>query len=203
MRYIASQVDKPIRIVGLATSLADAKDLGEWIGATSHALFNFPPGADPADAGQALTPPCILSGSLLLGTRAASPNCWGLLGQGSGSACLPSNHPGCEQPGGRQSAGRRASTATILGVSSLEAGRMPAEGPPQMLSAKRLPAGTTPFDTIVAGQLATNPSAPHSQLQARHSHRNTRNPASNIEYSIRSRNVTIPKTNVHAVQSAV
>ena len=42
MRYIASQVDKPIRIVGLATSLADAKDLGEWIGATSHALFNFP-----------------------------------------------------------------------------------------------------------------------------------------------------------------
>lgn len=45
MRYITSQVDKPIRIVGLSTSLADAKDLGEWIGATSHALFNFPPGA--------------------------------------------------------------------------------------------------------------------------------------------------------------
>ena len=44
MRYIASQVDKPMRIVGLSTSLADAKDLGEWIGATSHALFNFPPG---------------------------------------------------------------------------------------------------------------------------------------------------------------
>ena len=48
MRYIASQVDKPMRIVGLSTSLADAKDLGEWIGATSHALFNFPPGATPA-----------------------------------------------------------------------------------------------------------------------------------------------------------
>ena len=66
MRYIASQVDKPIRIVGLATSLADAKDLGEWIGATSHALFNFPPGADPTDAGQALTLPCTSGGSMLL-----------------------------------------------------------------------------------------------------------------------------------------
>ena len=45
MRLIASQVETPIRIVGLCTSLANAKDLGEWIGATSHSLFNFPPGA--------------------------------------------------------------------------------------------------------------------------------------------------------------
>lgn len=45
MRYISSQKESPIRIVGLATSLANAKDLGEWIGATSHGLFNFPPGA--------------------------------------------------------------------------------------------------------------------------------------------------------------
>lgn len=44
MRYISSQLESPIRIVGLATSLANAKDLGEWIGATSHGLFNFPPG---------------------------------------------------------------------------------------------------------------------------------------------------------------
>lgn len=44
MRYISSQLDSPIRIVGLSTSLANAKDLGEWIGATSHGLFNFPPG---------------------------------------------------------------------------------------------------------------------------------------------------------------
>ncbi|XVF24492.1 hypothetical protein REPUB_Repub13aG0132700 [Reevesia pubescens] len=51
MRYIASQVDqekeKKIRIVALSTSLANAKDLGEWIGATSHGLFNFPPGVRP------------------------------------------------------------------------------------------------------------------------------------------------------------
>jgi pre-mRNA-splicing helicase BRR2 len=45
MRLIASQVPGPIRIVGLCTSLANAKDLGEWIGASSHSLFNFPPGA--------------------------------------------------------------------------------------------------------------------------------------------------------------
>lgn len=44
MRYVSSQTEKKIRIVGLCTSVANAKDLGEWIGATSHGLFNFPPG---------------------------------------------------------------------------------------------------------------------------------------------------------------
>lgn len=44
MRYISSQLERPIRIVALAASLANAKDVGEWIGATSHGLFNFPPG---------------------------------------------------------------------------------------------------------------------------------------------------------------
>ncbi|KAF9624234.1 hypothetical protein IFM89_008969 [Coptis chinensis] len=47
MRYIASQSDNKIRIVALSTSLANAKDLGEWIGASSHGLFNFPPGVRP------------------------------------------------------------------------------------------------------------------------------------------------------------
>ncbi|PQQ13425.1 DExH-box ATP-dependent RNA helicase DExH12-like [Prunus yedoensis var. nudiflora] len=47
MRYISSQTENKIRIVALSTSLANAKDLGEWIGATSHGLFNFPPGARP------------------------------------------------------------------------------------------------------------------------------------------------------------
>ncbi|CAK9184306.1 unnamed protein product [Ilex paraguariensis] len=47
MRYIASQVENKIRIVALSTSLANAKDLGEWIEATSHSLFNFPPGVKP------------------------------------------------------------------------------------------------------------------------------------------------------------
>ncbi|KAL2892261.1 DExH-box ATP-dependent RNA helicase DExH12 [Bienertia sinuspersici] len=47
MRYIASQVENKIRIVALSTSLANAKDLGEWIGASSRGLFNFPPGVRP------------------------------------------------------------------------------------------------------------------------------------------------------------
>ncbi|CAM8919119.1 unnamed protein product [Rhodiola kirilowii] len=51
MRYIASQIKNKIRIVALATSLANAKDLGEWIGATYHGLFNFPPGARPVPLG--------------------------------------------------------------------------------------------------------------------------------------------------------
>ena len=47
MRYISAQTEKAIRIVGLCTSLANAKDLGEWIGAGSHSLFNFAPGVRP------------------------------------------------------------------------------------------------------------------------------------------------------------
>lgn len=47
MRYIASQNENKIRIIALSTSLANAKDLGEWIGATSHGLFNFQPSVRP------------------------------------------------------------------------------------------------------------------------------------------------------------
>ena len=47
MRYISSQIENRIRIIALSTSLANAKDLGEWIGATAHGLFNFPPGVRP------------------------------------------------------------------------------------------------------------------------------------------------------------
>lgn len=42
MRYLTRH-SKHMRIVGLSTSLANAKDLGEWIGAASHCLTNFPP----------------------------------------------------------------------------------------------------------------------------------------------------------------
>ncbi|CAI8601243.1 unnamed protein product [Vicia faba] len=47
MKYIASQVENKIRFVALSTSLANAKDLGDWIGAISHGLFNFPLGVRP------------------------------------------------------------------------------------------------------------------------------------------------------------
>ena len=52
MRTISNQMGEgnTIRIVGLCTSLANAKDLGEWIGATSHGLYNFPPGMLPMQA---------------------------------------------------------------------------------------------------------------------------------------------------------
>lgn len=43
MRYMASQLDVPIRIVGLSASLANARDVADWLGVTSHGLFNFPP----------------------------------------------------------------------------------------------------------------------------------------------------------------
>ncbi|KFK37089.1 hypothetical protein AALP_AA4G211800 [Arabis alpina] len=47
MRHISSQLEKKIRIVALSTSLANARDLGEWIGASSCGLFNFPPNVRP------------------------------------------------------------------------------------------------------------------------------------------------------------
>ncbi|WMV35431.1 hypothetical protein MTR67_028816 [Solanum verrucosum] len=47
MRYISSQVENKVGIVALSTSLASAKDLGQWIGATSHGLFNFAPCVRP------------------------------------------------------------------------------------------------------------------------------------------------------------
>jgi len=41
MRYVSSQMDTKCRIVALSTSLANAKDLAEWIGCSSHGIFNF------------------------------------------------------------------------------------------------------------------------------------------------------------------
>eukprot|EP01116_Phalansterium_solitarium_P019909 TRINITY_DN5728_c0_g1_i2.p1 TRINITY_DN5728_c0_g1~~TRINITY_DN5728_c0_g1_i2.p1 ORF type:complete len:2045 (+),score=776.70 TRINITY_DN5728_c0_g1_i2:174-6308(+) len=48
MRYISSRTEgNKIRIVALASSVANAKDLGEWIGTTSHTCFAFHPNARP------------------------------------------------------------------------------------------------------------------------------------------------------------
>jgi pre-mRNA-splicing helicase BRR2 len=47
VRYVASQTEHKTRIVALSSSLANAKDLGDWIGASSHGLFNFPPSVRP------------------------------------------------------------------------------------------------------------------------------------------------------------
>ncbi|KAF8382489.1 snrp-200, partial [Pristionchus pacificus] len=47
MRYMASQLDSGLRIVALSSSLANAKDVGAWLGCSSAATFNFPPGTRP------------------------------------------------------------------------------------------------------------------------------------------------------------
>ncbi|CAG9460374.1 unnamed protein product [Pedinophyceae sp. YPF-701] len=47
MRFIRHELEKPIRIVGLSSSVANARDLGEWLGAPQQALFSFHPGVRP------------------------------------------------------------------------------------------------------------------------------------------------------------
>ena len=46
-RYISSQLPSPIRILGLSASLANAKDVGDWIGAGASKTFNFAPSIRP------------------------------------------------------------------------------------------------------------------------------------------------------------
>ena len=43
MHYISLQTENGMRIVGLSVPLSNAKDLGEWIGATKHTIYNFSP----------------------------------------------------------------------------------------------------------------------------------------------------------------
>jgi len=47
MRFIAAQLEHKIRIVALGVSLANALDLGEWIGCTKNTIFNFSPKSRP------------------------------------------------------------------------------------------------------------------------------------------------------------
>ncbi|KAG9238534.1 Sec63 Brl domain-containing protein [Amylocarpus encephaloides] len=43
MNYIRSQAQLPLRTVGLSVSLANARDIGEWIDAKKHNIYNFSP----------------------------------------------------------------------------------------------------------------------------------------------------------------
>ncbi|KAI5289506.1 DEIH-box ATPase, partial [Ascosphaera aggregata] len=47
IQYIALQTEKSIRIVGLSVPLSNARDLGEWLGASKHTIFNFSPHVRP------------------------------------------------------------------------------------------------------------------------------------------------------------
>ncbi|KAL8922071.1 MAG: hypothetical protein Q9208_005381 [Pyrenodesmia sp. 3 TL-2023] len=47
MHYVALQVESDMRIVGLSVSLSNARDVGEWLGATKHTIYNFSPHVRP------------------------------------------------------------------------------------------------------------------------------------------------------------
>lgn len=47
MHYVALQTENNMRLVGLSVSLSNAKDIGEWLGATKHTIYNFSPHVRP------------------------------------------------------------------------------------------------------------------------------------------------------------
>lgn len=47
MRYISSQIEKSIRIVALSSSLANSKDVAQWLGVSTNNVFNFHPNVRP------------------------------------------------------------------------------------------------------------------------------------------------------------
>lgn len=47
MRYMSSQIGRNIRMVALATSILNAKDIAQWLGCTTNSTFNFRPSVRP------------------------------------------------------------------------------------------------------------------------------------------------------------
>ncbi|XP_065353810.1 U5 small nuclear ribonucleoprotein 200 kDa helicase [Cloeon dipterum] len=47
MRFISSQLEKQIRIIGLGSSIGDAKDMAGWLGCMANSTFNFHPSVRP------------------------------------------------------------------------------------------------------------------------------------------------------------
>lgn len=47
MQYIASKINRKIRIIGLSTALANAQDVGDWLGVSKEGMFNFRPSVRP------------------------------------------------------------------------------------------------------------------------------------------------------------
>jgi len=47
MRFMAAQMNKKIRMVGLSSSVANAREIGEWMGVGPKGLFNFSPKVRP------------------------------------------------------------------------------------------------------------------------------------------------------------
>ncbi|EEH46397.1 ATP-dependent RNA helicase BRR2 [Paracoccidioides brasiliensis Pb18] len=47
MHYIALQTEKELRMIGLSVPLSNARDIGEWLGAKKHTVYNFSPHVRP------------------------------------------------------------------------------------------------------------------------------------------------------------
>ncbi|XP_037076641.1 LOW QUALITY PROTEIN: putative U5 small nuclear ribonucleoprotein 200 kDa helicase, partial [Pollicipes pollicipes] len=47
MRYISSQLEKPIRVVALSSPLSNARDVAQWLGCAPQSTFNFHPNVRP------------------------------------------------------------------------------------------------------------------------------------------------------------
>ncbi|KAI9682874.1 MAG: DEIH-box ATPase [Trizodia sp. TS-e1964] len=47
MHSMSLQTENNMRIIGLSVSLANARDIGEWIGANKHTIYNFSPQSRP------------------------------------------------------------------------------------------------------------------------------------------------------------
>lgn len=47
MRYISSQIERKIRIVAMSSSIANAKDVAQWLYCSSNNTFNFHPQVRP------------------------------------------------------------------------------------------------------------------------------------------------------------
>jgi activating signal cointegrator complex subunit 3 len=47
MRFISSHTARPVRIVGLSTALANARDLADWLGIQNVGMYNFRPSVRP------------------------------------------------------------------------------------------------------------------------------------------------------------
>ncbi|KAJ2722989.1 Pre-mRNA splicing [Coemansia sp. Benny D115] len=47
VRYMAAQLERAIRIVGLSVPLSNARDVAAWIGAPQHAVYSFHPAVRP------------------------------------------------------------------------------------------------------------------------------------------------------------
>merc|ERR1719233_1067363 len=47
LRFVEARTDEKVRVVGLSTALANAEDLGDWLGIERKGIFNFPPSQRP------------------------------------------------------------------------------------------------------------------------------------------------------------